>query len=275
VSFLKQRYPQFSQKQIKNFIVSDLVTVNGHLAKMHAWIEGDDRVELKPEAMIERLSENADVACQLIKKTKDYIFLSKGVGVHSVAHDYSEVNSVANWLLAIDEDLAKVGSPLESGLVQRLDFETSGLMVAARNEETYLHLTGLLRKRLVYKEYAAVVTGEVPEPGEYVGYAGKHGKSKKRVLLQKTANAAKKLSVVKTRILAIKRLSVSKKLLKLHLVTGYRHQIRAHMAKLGCPVVGDDIYGGVSAKRLMLHACEIHFKDRFGKKVVVKNEAEF
>src|SRR5688572_26252622 len=102
-----------------------------------------------------KLNSNPDLPCRLLKKTADFIFFEKGAGVHSVAHDATETNSASNWLLSVDSDLHEI-HPLECGLVHRLDEGTSGVMVAARNPESFEHLEKLFRKKEVEKIYLCV-----------------------------------------------------------------------------------------------------------------------
>lgn len=264
VSFIKSKYPHLSQKQIKNIILLKKILINDRPARQHDWVDDGDLVSLDPICLKGKLQPNSHLDCHLIAKTKEYIFLNKGPFVHSVAHNWSEKETVANWLLSVDPKLEAVGKPLESGLVHRLDHETSGVMVAARNKPAFDWLKNLFQKRKVYKEYICFISSNPPAIGVHKAYAGKDPKSSKKILLQSAQCRNKKLREVEIKVLGSKKCGKSYEVW-IQLMTGYRHQIRAQMALLGCPILGDRLYGGKVADRLMLHAVELRFEDRDGK----------
>lgn len=256
---VKIRYPGLSLRQIRELIAAGKVSVNGKIAKERALAaDGDDIAVLCVRQTA--LAPNADVACRLVKKTRDFVFLEKSAGVHSVAHGFDEVNSVANWLLSLDALAAFLG-PLECGLAHRLDFETSGVMVAARNAPALECVRTLFHQRAVTKEYVCLVGDNPPVHGIYEAFAGKHAKSAKKI---RVGTRGTEKTAILTEILAVEPQGDSWRL-TLRLITGYRHQIRAHLAFLGCPIVGDGLYGGKEASRLMLHAERIAFSDHQGK----------
>lgn len=234
------------------------------------------------------LSANPNVDCRLLKKNSDYIFFEKGSGVHSVAQDVDETNTAANWLLFVDEVLRDVSVPLESGLLHRLDFETSGVMVAARNKKSFAYLKELFKKNLVTKEYVCLVSTPGLKSGRYEAYAYGRGKSSKKVIVGErdgVPDEAKKIITVVKMVChcerdEVKRGNLPDKLIigdrhgglrpprddrqdifriTLDIHTGFRHQIRAHLAFLGFPLVGDVLYGGEPALRIMLHAKRLEF----------------
>lgn len=226
--------------------------------------ETDDSQGLQPQR---------DVDCKLLLKTPAYFFLNKGSAVHSVALDESETNSVANWLLSLDENQRDVSSPLESGLLHRLDFETSGVMVAARQPKAYAWLRKQFKEKKVYKEYVCLTEKPLKKTGWEKAWIQNHPRSKKRVVVTKDKRSGKQTEV------SLKILDQKKRrkgyCLRIQLITGYRHQIRAQLAFLGCPIVGDSVYGGVPFSRLMLHASEIKFVDEQGKNFSVKCDYEW
>lgn len=206
------------------------------------------------------LSGNPSLACRLIQETPDFVFLCKEPGVHSVAHRVSETQSVANWLLSLYPELKRVGKPLEAGLVHRLDFDTSGVMVAARNKASYDYLKKLWKEGKVNKEYQCVVDQKPPPAGEYTAYACSNPRSKKQVLIKTKPVSSLKTKKIITQIISSEPADRGF-LVRIRLVTGYRHQIRAHLAFLGCPIRGDKIYGGRPHERLMLQATKLSFAD--------------
>jgi 23S rRNA pseudouridine1911/1915/1917 synthase len=269
VKAVKIRHPEYSLRQIRELIAAGHVSVDGQTAKERSLVaqNSDIVISVTPR---QALTPNPNVPCRILKKTRDYLFLEKAAGVHAVAHDFEETNSVANWLLSVDPSLTNL-DPLECGLAHRLDFETSGVMVAARNRPALEHVRTCFRGRAVAKKYVCLVTNEPPEPGHYEAFAGKHTKSAKRIRIGKRGIAK---AEILTEILAATR---EGKLWRVtvRLVTGYRHQIRAHLAFLGSPIVGDAIYGGKDAKRLMLHAERLAFESEGGTLAEAESPAPF
>ena len=207
------------------------------------------------------LQVNPNVRCRLIKKDDDFIFFAKDSGVHSVAHDVDELDTAANWLLNEDSGLKNVSLPLESGLLHRLDFETSGVMVAARSPQAFTGLKKLFKENQVSKEYVCIVSNAGLKPGEYVAYAYGKSKNSKKVSVALQQGASRRARDAKKIITIVKSVLKEEKYFRvtLEIVTGFRHQIRAHLAFLGFPLVGDQLYGGVDAERLMLHSRKIGF----------------
>lgn len=217
------------------------------------------------------LVANSEVDCSILQRDANYIFFHKGSGVHSVAQNFEETNTAANWLLSVDENLRSVSKPLESGLLHRLDRETSGVMVAARNKMAFENLKKLFKENLVTKEYECLISQPGLQPGKYEAYAYGRSKSSKKVTVVKTMPRAYAAKKIVTEVLEIYGATLGStptntQLVRLKIITGFRHQIRAHLAFLGFPLIGDELYGGEKAARLMLHARKLEFV--FGGKMV-------
>lgn len=219
------------------------------------------------------LQANPKVNCKLLKQDADYIFFEKGSGVHSVAQSVDETDTAANWLLSIDANLRTVSKPLESGLLHRLDFETSGVMVAARSEKAFAVLRELFQANAVKKEYVCLVSRSGLETGIYEAWAHGRGKRSKKVTVRDEYTAPDDAKKIVTEILEVS--NSEKPRVTISLVTGFRHQIRAHLAFLGFPLVGDTLYGGREAPRLMLHARNLGFTNSVGKKCFVECVEKF
>lgn len=263
LKIIKQKYPHLSQKQIKNLLSDGLVLVNGQKAKVTTHFEDEDVLEIPPQFLQSVLEAQAGISCKMMFEHDDYYFLHKDVNIHSVAQSFWDKGTVANWLLSVDETLRDVSDPLESGLVNRLDYETSGLMVAARSKDAFLHLKQLLKKEEVQKEYFCLVSGHPPVPGVYQAFAFVKGKAAKQIRVLETPLKGQRPLPLKTEILDVEQKG-DVWLVKVRLHTGVRHQIRAHLAYLGSPIVGDDLYGDVKADRLMLHSHQFSFTSEKG-----------
>lgn len=210
------------------------------------------------------LQANPNIPCKILKETKDYLFLYKPPFVHSVPLDEEETNSVSNWLISVDSKLSQIFPLLECGLAHRLDYEASGVMVAAKNQKTYDYLRKCFSQNQIYKEYVCVVSNPPPKSGIYEAYVDKkRSKSKKKIYIKSRGEVTSSIqSVIQiiTEILSSKKVGTYYEV-RINLITGFRHQIRAHLTYLGCPIVGDKLYEGVPAEGLMLFADKIKFKD--------------
>lgn len=263
ISRLKDIYPQFSRRLLEGFLEEKRVYLNGKILTQKVWIDDADELQLKiPADYHQVLVANPKVACQLLKCDGDLLFLEKEHRVHSVALDFQETGSVANWLLSVDPQLAQI-HPLECGLAHRLDYETSGVMVAARAASVFEDLKKQFIDRRVEKQYECLVRGVIPDLGLHTAFAGAHRKTAKRVVMALKKTACFKIPV-SLEILSCEADGKNHRL-KIRLITGFRHQIRVQLSHLGCPIVGDDLYGDVKAQRLMLHATFLSFTEREGR----------
>ena len=199
----------------------------------------------------------------------------------------------AGLLVTEFPELAKVGGS-DRGACHRLDVGTSGLMVFARNEPTYRTMRGLFSKNRVKKEYTALVAGPIRKPGKITWPIGPDPRSSRRVkvyrnLAEARRNKAQEASTFyepvgtgpasgSARRCSFHCASVGRPTrvtrpfttLKIQIKTGRRHQIRAHLAGEGHPIVGDTLYKGPPADRLYLHASRLEFvHPKTGKKLVV------
>jgi 23S rRNA pseudouridine1911/1915/1917 synthase len=260
-TLLKKRFPEISNRKIGEWLDAGLVRLAGRPLKPTAKVEETAMPDVLADLNVYPLAPDPSVPCRLLHKTRDYYFLEKAPGVPSVALDFSEMGTVANWLIAQDDKQARVGKPLEAGLVHRLDTDTSGVMVAARSAKAHEFLTNLFREHKIQKDYVCLVSEEPPALDVYEDYAGNDPKSSKKVWIQmKPKPGMKKIC---TQILQSEKVGEGWRL-TIRLVTGFRHQIRAHLAYMGCPIDGDMLYRGKKADRLMLHAHRLAFEDKNG-----------
>lgn len=152
-------------------------------------------------------------------------------------------------------EMKKVGGT-DLGAVHRLDRETSGLVVFARNQKTYEILRRLFSGGDIEKEYTAVVSSPVDDPKRLDWPIGSDPKSARRVKVYKNLKEARRHKAQEAVTLVT---PLTRNRLRIRIKTGRRHQIRAHLAAWGCPILGDSLYGGQPAPRLMLHASRLRF----------------
>jgi 23S rRNA pseudouridine1911/1915/1917 synthase len=178
-----------------------------------------------------------------------------GMVVHPAARIVS--GTLVNALLAHCPQVADVGGPDRAGIVHRLDRETSGLIVVAKNSETHAALQRQFKRRLVRKTYVALVEGQVqPREGIIEVPIGRDPKDRTRMAVSRTGRPA----VTQYRVVEV---FPQYTLLEVRPHTGRTHQIRVHLAWLGYPVVGDRVYGRrrqtLLPDRHFLHARELAF----------------
>jgi 23S rRNA pseudouridine1911/1915/1917 synthase len=247
-------YPQVSRHRVKELIKSREILVNGQPQEPDYEVsEGDDVTVNLPPKPPSTLSPEK-IPLKIIYEDEDIIVLDKpsGLVVHPAAGHRS--GTLVNALLHhLGKKFAQVGDSGRAGLVHRLDKDTSGLLVVAKNEETRLKLSSLFKNRRVHKEYLALVSGRLEEPaGEINLPIGRDPRNR----LKFAVNPRGKEAV--TRYFTEK-VFPAHTLLRLIPTTGRTHQLRVHLAHLGYPIVGDTLYGGPPAPRLFLHATNLSF----------------
>ncbi len=205
-------------------------------------------------------------ALQFLYEDTDIFAVYKPAGLHSVRLPNGGGLSLADLLLAHDPELRSAArTPEDAGLVQRLDLETSGVVLGAKNRVTWEKLFGALREGAITKHYVALVEGRVDTQREFASYLGSphRGAKKVKVYLSEPATSVRAL-YGSTLIQPISYDTVrNETLVRVTASPARRHQVRAHLAYLGHPLVGDTLYGARSAlsdaRTFFLHAELVSF----------------
>lgn len=197
---------------------------------------------------------------RILNETDQYLALHKPPGVHSHPLKYSDTNTLLNYLASINkwEALMINLSQYDRGLIHRLDFETSGVILLAKTPQFFDRMRNDFNAQMKGKYYWAIVSGDFQRSGDWKHYLtpyGPRGASQKVSSDYRDGSVAGELSVQK---LDYQR---GHSLLLVKLQTGLRHQIRAQLAAIGYPIVGDDLYGGEKGERLFLHALRYQWED--------------
>jgi 23S rRNA pseudouridine1911/1915/1917 synthase len=236
--FVAQSTPQLSRTRIQELIRGGQVRVDGHIAKASHRVSAGENIEIKvlPRPPLEALPE--DLPLDLLLVDDDFVIVNKPAGMVVHAGAGHTRGTLVNALLHRLGKLSEAGGALRPGIVHRLDRETSGAMIVARNDQAHEHLTEQFRSRNVRKIYLALVHGKMlRDSGTITLPISRDPRRRTRM----TARATKgRHSKTDWRVIA--RLD-SCTLVEAVLHTGRTHQIRAHFAAIGHPVVGDTLYG--------------------------------
>jgi len=257
--FLTGLLQEFSRSRIQGLIADGLVDVNGQTAKKAGQaLEAGSivTVRIPPPAPTELLAEN--IPLDIVFENDDLLVVNKlaGMVVHPAAGHSS--GTLVNAVLGHDPDLEGIGGEERPGVVHRLDKETSGLILLAKNERAHRWLQDQFRLRKVEKIYLALVDGKPPTPsGRVETYIGRDPKNRKRMAIVSENKGREAISEYKT----VEEFH-EHTLLEFHPFTGRTHQIRLHCAFLKCPIVGDEVYGRktptINLGRHFLHAYRLN-----------------
>ncbi len=258
--FLSRRPGVLSRSAAQKMISGAKVRVDGELRGKNYRLSSGQTVVFSPEEVIVTKTEGEDLPLSIIFEDEQIIVVDKAPGmvVHPGAGNYN--GTLVNALLG-HCDLANIGAPLRPGIVHRLDKDTSGLMVAAKTDSSYMSLVEQIKGREVRRDYLAVVEGSFSQPnGEIDAPLGRSTKDRK---LMQVGGGGAKSAYTSFRVI---RSVGAYSLLKVTLKTGRTHQIRVHMGYINHPIVGDKVYGSGKRdvpggpQRQWLHAAELSFK---------------
>ena len=218
---------------------------------------------------------------KIVYKDKNFLVIMKPAGLlmHASPHilkGNKYEKTLADWLLENYPETEKVGDEpkIKPGIVHRLDRDTSGVVVIARNQEFFDHLKNLFKKGEIKKTYSGLVEGKLPKKGKIDKPIGLiHGSTRRSI-------RGRKMKMVKEAVTEYKSIKYIEKddrhftLVEIYPKTGRTHQIRVHMASLGHPIIGDKMYGKAEnpwgLKRQFLHAKSLEFSLLDGKRIKIE-----
>ena len=257
---LQERYPDFSRSRIEGLIKAGFVTVNGAVAEKAGQkvAETDEiGVEIPPPVPAEPQPENIPLTVVFEDEHMLVVDKAPGMVVHPAPGHFT--GTLVNALLHRCPDLSGIGGVARPGIVHRLDQDTSGLLVVAKTQAAMDGLTrAFASHKSLTKTYLAVCHGRPRlDAGRIENLIGRHPVDRKRMAIVEKNG---KLAITNWKVLGPGRAETS--LVECVIETGRTHQIRVHMASLGCPVIGDRVYGkGALDRKLepvperqMLHA---------------------
>ena len=259
---LTQAWPNLSRVQWQKLLQEDAVTIEGMTPKASLRLTGQEIALITlPELMeSELIAEN--IPLDIRYEDSDLLVVNKAAGM--VVHPSlgTETGTLVNAVLFHCPDIAGIGGEKRPGVVHRLDKETSGLIVLAKNDATLRSLQEQFQQRTVHKAYLALLEGAVhPEKAMIDAAIGRDMKDRKRMAVIAIGSSATSRPAQTTYKLVQSYQGYS--LVRCLLHTGRTHQIRVHMAYIGHPLVGDRLYGHrkqrLGLKRQFLHSAELGF----------------
>ncbi len=236
--------PELSRSGIANLIRSQRIRIESFRVKPSYKLKGGEQVEVYLESPVKSSKPIAQpIALNILHEDQDIIVIDKAAGmvVHPAPGNYE--NTLVNALLHHFPELNRTGLVERPGIVHRLDKETSGVMVVAKNQFSLNHLAAQFQKRTLIKKYLALVWG-VPfkRYGTVTNPIGRHPTDRKKMSIH-SRRGRDAMTLWK-----IKEDFDQMSLLELELKTGRTHQIRVHCATIDHPIVGDPLYGGGGKK---------------------------
>ncbi len=251
-----------SRTTVQQLIVDGEVLVNGHTGKSGYTLRVGDEVQVTSLNMHNRAAniKPQSLPLDVVYEDKDLLVVNKAAGmvVHPAAGHHDD--TLVNALIARYPDLQREDSEQRPGIIHRLDKDTSGLIIIARNAATRSALVEQMKRREIVKRYLALVEGVVAlDQGSIDAPIGRNPRHRQQMAITAVGSRA-----ARTHFRVQERFA-RHTLLLLELETGRTHQIRVHLKAIGHPVVGDPIYGsgsinrGLTLKRQFLHAYQLKF----------------
>ena len=258
-SYLSNKDDEISRVAVQRLIKNDKILVNGKSTKASYIVQKNDSIKVEEEKPKEISLKPQDIPVEIIYEDKDIIVVNKPKGMVVHPANGNPDGTLVNSLMSICKDsLSGIGGEIRPGIVHRLDKDTSGVIVVAKNDKAHINLSEQIKNHKVEKTYIALVKGVV-----------KANEATIDMPIGRSTKDRKKMAVTKTGKNAITHFKVIKRfhnytLLEVKIETGRTHQIRVHLSQIGYPIVGDTTYSNGKnewgIKGQCLHAKSLKFK---------------
>lgn len=269
-SYISKSNLDLSRSMVQKLIKENRVFVNGKNEKESYKIKVNDNITIQIEEPKSSKLEAQDIPLNIIYEDNDIIVINKPKGMVVHPGNGNPDNTLVNAVLAhCKGSLSGIGGEIRPGIVHRIDKDTSGLIIVAKNDKSHINLSEQIKNHEVTKIYTALVKGNISEDEATIDMP--IGRDKKD---------RKKMSVTRDGKEAVSHIKVVKRygnytLIRVKIDTGRTHQIRVHMAKIGHPVVGDEVYSSgkneFGVKGQMLHSTILKFKHPIsGKEIMLE-----
>ena len=254
--FVGEKCPELSRTYAQKLIGDGYITVNDRVAKASLKLNIGDKVNVIIPPTPPSLLLPEAIPLTIIYEDDDLLVIDKPAGLAVHPAPGHPGHTLVNAILSYFPHLADISDSLRPGIVHRLDKDTSGVMLVAKNGVAQANLIDQFQARSIVKAYLALVKGRLtPESGIIEAAIGRDPRNRKRMAVVTEGREAR------TEYQVIKYIG-NYTLLEVMPETGRTHQIRVHLSAIGYPVVGDPVYGVKSdyLSRQFLHACRLGFK---------------
>ncbi len=248
-----------SRVAIQRMIENENILVNEKKAKASYKLNCGDKISIKLEDIKESKLEAEDIPLEVVYEDNDIIVINKQKGLVVHPGNGNPNGTLVNAILARCKDsLSGIGGEIRPGIVHRIDKDTSGLLIIAKNDKAHINMSNQIKEHKVIKTYIALARGKIKENEATINMP-----------IGRNPNDRVKMAVVKNGKEAITHVKVLEKFadytfIEVKIETGRTHQIRVHLAKIGYPLVGDYVYSNgknpFNVKGQMLHSYRLEFK---------------
>ena len=261
-AYISKQMQDLSRSMIQKLLEGNKINVNGKTEKPAYKVQNGDIIEINIEEPKEVKIEAQDIPLDIIYEDEDILVVNKQKGLVVHPANGNPDGTLVNAVMAHCKDsLSGIGGELRPGIVHRLDKDTSGLLIIAKNDKAHIQMSNQIKNREVKKTYIALVRGTIAENEATINMPiGRSTKDRKKMAVTKSGKEAV------THFKVLNRYTTDKgsyTLLEIKIDTGRTHQIRVHMAEIGHPVIGDVVYSngknefGVEGQ--CLHAKRLEF----------------
>lgn len=238
--FLNDRMEEFTRSRIKKLIDGGMVALNGKSAKAGAEIKAGDEVSVEIPEAVEYFVKPENIPVEIVYQDKDFAVVNKPQGMTVHVGNGNVEGTLVNALLYSLDSLSGIGGVLRPGIVHRIDKDTSGLLVVAKNDKAHVSLARQIAEKTCKRTYIALLEGNLKsERGRVTTDIGRSPVDRLKMAVLERGRG--KIAV--TDYEALVHYGGEFTLCRFDLHTGRTHQIRVHAKYLGHPVVGDPLYG--------------------------------
>lgn len=270
--YISDELDEIPREKIKDFIKASLIKVNNDKVKPSTKLKMGDEIFIDDSLFEVPEIVPEDIPLDIVYENEDYAIINKQKNL--IVHPAGSIvtGTLVNALLFKYgyDGLSHIGGEDRPGIVHRLDKDTTGLMVIAKNNESYRYLKELFETRKVRKEYLAIVFGNFDQKsGRIENFMDRDPHNRRKMAVRPSGRKA--ISEYQV-LIEVDGFS----LVKVHIITGRTHQIRVHMTDINHPLLGDPVYGNFKHKfnldHPLLHCTHLAFTDKNGREMVFDKE---
>lgn len=237
--FISRQVPELTRSAVQRLIDAGLITVNGAPPRPSLKLKGDERIIIEIPPPAPAVPEAEEIPLAILYEDGDLIVVDKAAGMSVHPGAGTPAGTLVNALLAHCDDLSGIGGEIRPGIVHRIDKDTTGVIVVAKNDRSHLGLANQFKEHTIKRVYVALVYGSPKtDKGRIESVIGRHPTDRKKM-----SGSARHGRHAVTHWKVIGRYGAVTAV-ELRLETGRTHQIRVHLSEAGFPLLGDPVYGG-------------------------------